>query len=617
MIKKIAFDIDGTMTEGHFDFMHFFLERYKKDFGKPYPGKIHTNEYRWEKIFPDVDEDYVIKVARDFSRRPDCYRPYIKELFNTLHNMGIEIHIITARGTDPCDCENITEITKSSLKEAGIYYDELHIGFSDKVNIMKATGCELIVEDSKEQVPKLAEFFPVLIVDHPYNKNVSGMNIWRITGEDFKPDIFIDKIKYVMNHLEGLFGDEYDFTGDDLFTFRKNIIIANAKNIKSSNILFVMSAREKPVGTEVLCKYIKQHVKKGIILDLSQLTPAAKKEKSMDVKGDELIRASLRKHTDHSIDLNNTESTQAYVAKTETIKELLKYANTHKDTTFIFDGVESFMLSRADLENYEKCPVFFTDCSDREIALAKSKTHVKKYNAFLFMEDLTEVSTQLRKWRIIAGTAKKELPHYINRQWCDSEGVDRVSLLKGEKAYRPDLLEAILSENTWIVGDLHLSTKDPAKTKNIIRNISKKVGRNEHLIIIGDLDGKKGTGSYELTKKTLSKLPTKNIYLILGNNDPYAIEDYVKCGFKSVVDMAVFQPSSAEKIILTHCPVPVSGDEVNIHGHIHGSKIYWNVDWQNHYDVWDQDYYPIRIKDCLEKIRNGEYVAKSENHKRY
>ena len=71
MIKKIAFDIDGTMTEGHFDFMHFFLERYKKDFGKPYPGKIHTNEYRWGEIFPDVDEDYVIKVARDFSSRPD------------------------------------------------------------------------------------------------------------------------------------------------------------------------------------------------------------------------------------------------------------------------------------------------------------------------------------------------------------------------------------------------------------------------------------------------------------------------------------------------------------------------------------------------------------------
>ena len=50
---------------------------------------------------------------------------------------------------------------------------------------------------------------------------------------------------------------------------------------------------------------------------------------------------------------------------------------------------------------------------------------------------------------------------------------------------------------------------------------------------------------------------------------------------------------------------------------MHGSKAYWNVDWENHFDVWDMNYYPISVGDCVEIIEKGLYRAKSEIHRNY
>jgi hypothetical protein len=88
-------------------------------------------------------------------------------------------------------------------------------------------------------------------------------------------------------------------------------------------------------------------------------------------------------------------------------------------------------------------------------------------------------------------------------------------------------------------------------------------------------------------------------------------------GFKIVDDQVIYSESPSQSIILTHTPVPIKNDQVNIHGHIHGSRCYWNVDWHNHYDVWDNDFYPITIKECLEALKKGLYTATTEIHKNY
>ena len=275
------------------------------------------------------------------------------------------------------------------------------------------------------------------------------------------------------------------------------------------------------------------------------------------------------------------------------------------------------MLDRVELSKYEEYPCIISSCDEKDFYIAKRNMRKEGYNPFLLLEDLSDASTQLRKWRIISGTASNDLPGFINRQYADSEGVDLIHLLDGEKPYKPDILESILSLDTFLISDIHISSKDPEKTRYIIRNVNSKVSPEDHLLIIGDLDGKKGTSNIPLLKSVLSKFRTKNIYLILGNNDQYSIDDYIRIGFKSVTDRAILKDSGMSNILFTHCPEVVSNDDINIHGHMHGSKIYWNVDWHNHYDIWDQDFYPIKVRECLEILEKGMYKARTEIHKNY
>ena len=223
----------------------------------------------------------------------------------------------------------------------------------------------------------------------------------------------------------------------------------------------------------------------------------------------------------------------------------------------------------------------------------------------------------MRKWRIIAGTERNGINNFINRQNTDSDGVDYVALLKDEHPHNQLLLETILSPDTYVIGDLHLNAKDDAKNQLILRSINGTVSRDSHLLIVGDLDGKRDTSDAKYIAAFIKKINTKNIYLIVGNNDRYSIQTYINMGFRAVTDEAVYKESAMKKVYLTHCPRKIGPNEYNIHGHIHGSKCYWNVDWHNHFDVWDENYVPIKIKDCLEKIENGLYTARTEIHTGY
>jgi uncharacterized HAD superfamily protein/calcineurin-like phosphoesterase family protein len=645
MIKKIAFDVDGTITDDIEYTVAKFRESYIEKFNKPYTGRIDYSKYVLTERFPDCDKSFVENWAWNFwdyniIHGETPIRPHIAQLTKALHKKGIEIHIITARGSDPrynttVGYEEKEKATKKFLTKNGIYFDVLHFGCSDKLATMQSTGCEILVDDKPSQILKVSDKYPVFVVDTPYNKLVKGLNIWRLGHkDDFSPEIFLKKIEYVQNHSE-----MYVESMDDVFfeeTEEANYIITDnqitfhadeLKNIlekkSKKNIIFVMSARQRNTDLEYesldLAKTAKKNHRRVSVVRLSRLLGfdgAKDKHPVEEVEaGDALIgsiRANVKKPKNDTID-----STDRYQYNMKLIKEVLKYAEKHKDTLFIIDGFELMILPRGDVEKYKDYPTIITKCDEKDFGIIRKKQHKKDYNQFLLLEDLTDTSTQLRKWRIIAGTAPKELDGYINRQYADSNGVDCVHLLPGEKPYHPERLDFIISMDTYVIGDLHFSTKDPEKTKNIIRNINSRVGKNDHLLIVGDLDGKKGTGSWDLCKKALSSLNTKNLYFILGNNDPYTIEKYVKMGFLTVTDIATFQPSPDQKVILTHCPYPVDRGEVNIHGHIHGSRCYWNLDWHDHYDVWDQDFYPTKIGECLEILEKGLYHAVSENHRNY
>lgn len=630
MIKKIGFDVDNTITDTHEDMIGRFLAWYREKYHKEPRGKIQYYEQNLVNIFPEVPKEEIEEFNRteweEYAVKKAKPRKNIVECFKMLKNLGVEIHIITARYPKENETEeDVKAYTHVQLESFGLIegkdYDEIHAGFEDKENIIKMTGVEIMVEDTPKQAINISKFIPVFLVDTPYNKNIFGSNIWRINNGDYEPKVFVDKIKFAMDHIENDWQDEYEpEKKEPPYIIKDNMIIANAGKLKENpRFIFLLSVREKGIITKdnELVLFLKSKYKKAFAFDLS-----------FSMHHLRCVREDKKEKTE----VLDHEQTSSYIENIKAIKKQIAVLKKEK-TVNIMIGHEIMLLPRKEQALIKDYPVIFTDCGEREIFIAKKNMMKKDYNIFLLFEDLTEVSTQIRKWRIIAETAGKELEKisinesagdskshpYINRQWCDSDGVDRVNLLSGEKPFQPEVLNNILSENVFVIGDLHLSTKDKKKTELIVKNINSRIGRNDHLLFLGDFDGKKGTGSYQLTKDTLKRFITKNIYLILGNNDPYTIEEYAKMGFKSVVDIASFRPSygSFEKIVLTHCPLPVKEGELNIHGHIHGSRCYWNVDWEKCCDVWDADYTPHTIKECIDRIENGLYQATTEIHKRY
>lgn len=397
---------------------------------------------------------------------------------------------------------------------------------------------------------------------------------------------------------------------------RNGFITFNKENFKKRNIIFVIPHRKKTEGSDNFSESLVSRLSKNTVL--VRLSLLSTNIETVDIKDDdELLITCMKRNNPKNVNLLQEENTDTYMVKCKIMEEVLKYAKKNKNKTFVIDGNAILMLSRDITNAYKDYPIIVTGTNENDKTMVLQNQYRKGYTPWIMMEDLTEVATQMRKWKIIAGTAKKDLPTYINRQTTTADGVDMVTLLPGEAPYRPELLNTILSMNTYILGDCHLSTKDPEKTKMITNSINSTVSPQDHIVFLGDLDGKKGTGSYELTRDFLKRLRTKNIYLILGNNDPYTIDEYVKLGFKSVVDKAVYKISAMQQVILTHCAYPVKSGEINIHGHIHGSRCYWNVDWKNHFDVWNEDFIPITIRQCLDILKRGDYVARTEIHKIY
>lgn len=618
-IKHIGFDIDGTLIDELSFCVETFLEKYYETYHTKYAGLIDTSKYVMKERFPDCNKDFLEKFEVFYWNKyilEAPFRPYVKELFTKLKQLGVTVHIVTARSAHgQYTQEDVEEYTKKRFEECGIPVDVFHIGFNEKESIVAGNGIELLVEDSPEQILRVSEKIPVLVMNCAYNTMIRGKNIWRIAS--FEPNKFIEDMKYAKNHednwdIEYSFNESSDESGVDFKISENGTICFNPENFGKKGISFII-----PFGNgtnDSFAQKIAKKLKDPIIIRLNKLEDDPK---NIDPETDELLLAVMKKCNPLKINLTDPNDTKGYIVKCKIMEELLKEASSRKKKSFIFFGIQLLMLKRDVSEKYKDYPIFIVGGSEKDHKTVVNNRYRAGYNPWILMEDLTEVATQIRKWKIIAGTAPKELPNYINRQTTTSEGIDMVRLLPGEKPYNVQALESSLSQDTYILGDCHLSTKDPEKTNRILAAINRTVGESDHLLFVGDFDGKKGTGSYELTKNFIQKLKCKNVYLILGNNDPYTIEEYADMGFKTVTDMVTYRESPECDVIITHCPYPVERNQVNIHGHIHGSRCYWNMDWNQHYDVWDEDFVPIKIRDCLKILDNNQYVARSENHLTY
>ena len=125
---------------------------------------------------------------------------------------------------------------------------------------------------------------------------------------------------------------------------------------------------------------------------------------------------------------------------------------------------------------------------------------------------------------------------------------------------------------------------------------NKIVKPNDVFLFLGDLSEEEfyEAGSDAIKQKLIDMCKRMNgrKIMIYGNNDITDIDFYHrKCGFIEVYK----NPILTKKHGFSHGPID-TGDVMNVHGHIHGSKQYWGIDYHNHidvyYGVWGQ---PVKL----------------------
>lgn len=184
------------------------------------------------------------------------------------------------------------------------------------------------------------------------------------------------------------------------------------------------------------------------------------------------------------------------------------------------------------------------------------------------------------------------------------------------------LINELENRNFYILSDTHfyrnavynkeVSQKD---IRDFIAKYNNRIRDNDIVIFLGDISTRhivKPEFSYIKTKlkEIFSKLKGKKI-LIRGNHDIVLNDSFYKeLGFKYITNKLIL-PN--KKIILTHVPHDVDKTDLfNIHGHIHGSKLYYGMKSDDHIDafigMWGK---PMKEIELIEKYYCGSYKGTS------
>lgn len=163
--------------------------------------------------------------------------------------------------------------------------------------------------------------------------------------------------------------------------------------------------------------------------------------------------------------------------------------------------------------------------------------------------------------------------------------------------------------NIYLCSDIHFFKPEiknkENKTKNLMNNFKKqcdKLTEDDILIYLGDLSHRECTP--EMNKELQKFLKSCNCtkFLILGNHDILNKDYYKKCGFNYIDNKLIF-----DNIIFTHIPIDINkykldGVKYNIHGHIHGNKLYYEVDPKGHFDVFTKNHIFLNLNDIMNNL---------------
>lgn len=175
-MAKIGFDVDGVLTD---------LESYQLKYGKKYFGEnsvIDDTKYDVSDIFGVTRSQrdsfwtkYIWKYCLQENIRQDA-----KAVIDKLREDGHEIHIITGRvhtTKQNAKGQLFRKMLEYWLKKNGIKYDSINYcsednSDSEKYEICKKLGIDVMVEDKKENIDKISTIADVVCISTKWNQDV-------------------------------------------------------------------------------------------------------------------------------------------------------------------------------------------------------------------------------------------------------------------------------------------------------------------------------------------------------------------------------------------------------------------------------------------------------------
>lgn len=172
--------------------------------------------------------------------------------------------------------------------------------------------------------------------------------------------------------------------------------------------------------------------------------------------------------------------------------------------------------------------------------------------------------------------------------------------------------------NVWIGTDLHLWNdrndqhhiyRSDANLRQLMDQYNKDIQAGDLFIYLGDLYDPGAVDDKRLAqvRTFISSIPAHKV-MCKGNRDTQDDSYYLDLGFDEVCDIAIIH-----SIVLSHKPVYVEPNMINVHGHLHNEKPS-NMTYQhiNAYD-FEQSGHPILLDDLIDQAVKAQPIQSAED----
>lgn len=120
-------------------------------------------------------EIYYLEILKNVA-----IKPTVRETISKLKDRGDKIYIITARREIKANI--VKNITKNSLEENGIVYDDIFIDIQNKSEKVKELKIDIFVDDGYKNCLEVKEntSAKVYMIETPFNKGIYDISILKI-----------------------------------------------------------------------------------------------------------------------------------------------------------------------------------------------------------------------------------------------------------------------------------------------------------------------------------------------------------------------------------------------------------------------------------------------------